>query len=212
MAISVVFPLVWVGGKDFQLSVPAISALSLSSTFTFPYLDSLGISLSLWAQCYAVSRGCCRDTTGGEELLFLLHVLQHFAFPASCFGAVKGVYVSHLLVLFLECAPEWGVHLWVHRPVLNLVTPLLQPSLGGHSVFQVSHGQWHPDFFCVYAHQPCLLALQKISYNHPAMGAMCSRTCASGSALIPSVCSLKSLGLPTPWRVIPCCAVTVDQL
>lgn len=90
--------------------------------------------------------------------------------------------------------------------------PCFSPPKVDTGMPQVACWQWHPDFFCVYAHQPCLLALQNIPYNGPAVDTMCSRPRTSSSALIPSVCSLTSLCSPTPWRVISCYAVTVDQL
>lgn len=79
--------------------------------------------------------------------------------------------------------------------------PCFNPPKVDTGMPQVACWQWHPDFFCVYAHQPCLLALQNIPYNGPAVDTMCTRPRTSSSALIPSVCSLTSLCSPTPWRV-----------
>ena len=81
------------------------------------------------------------------------------------------------------------------RSVLILASALP----GWHWYTQESCWQWQPDFFFVCP--PALHVLRRFPVMVP-HGRLCPRLHTSSGALLPSLCSLKSLCLPTPWRVI----------
>ena len=150
-----------------------------------------------------VSRGCWRDAAWRWGLLSLFRLL-HFAFPCSCFVVCQWcvcvcvcvcVYSGgHLLVLYLRCAPEWAVHWWRHRCVLNLAS-----ALPGWHWYTPSLMLAVAPLFLLQVCPPALLACaQKVPYNGPTMDA-----CAPGFIPVVVFCFLLCAHSRASVRLLP---------